>query len=134
MLAIAAVKRSGKYAIMPSFTFAATAWAAKWAGLTPYFVDINPETLMMDPYLVLRVLMSSGVDAAIVVSYATFGMPIDIEYLNELNKTVPVVLDAASSLGTIDNQDGLQNGYSATFPIVFSLHATKIFRRWRRWI
>src|ERR1700761_4061329 len=39
ILAIKAVteKRGGRYALMPSFTFAATAHAALWAGLTPIF-------------------------------------------------------------------------------------------------
>src|SRR5882757_2651367 len=32
------------YALMPSFTFAATAHAAVWAGLTPLLCDIEPDT------------------------------------------------------------------------------------------
>src|ERR1700710_1208113 len=32
------------YALMPSFTFAATAHAAIWAGLTPLLCDIEPDT------------------------------------------------------------------------------------------
>jgi dTDP-4-amino-4,6-dideoxygalactose transaminase len=31
-----------KYALMPSFTFAAAAQAALWCGLTPLFCDIDP--------------------------------------------------------------------------------------------
>lgn len=43
ILAISQSKRSkGKYAIMPSFTFAATPLAAEWCGLEPYFLDIEP--------------------------------------------------------------------------------------------
>src|SRR5882672_8924011 len=33
-----------RYALMPSFTFAATAHAAIWAGLTPLLCDIDRET------------------------------------------------------------------------------------------
>ena len=37
-----------RFALMPSFTFAATAQAAVWCGLTPLFCDIDPETWMPD--------------------------------------------------------------------------------------
>src|SRR5690349_3303554 len=33
-----------RFALMPSFTFAATAQAALWAGLTPLLCDIDPES------------------------------------------------------------------------------------------
>src|SRR5262245_8937208 len=33
-----------RYALMPSFTFAATAHAALWVGLRPLLSDIDPET------------------------------------------------------------------------------------------
>ena len=36
--------KGGGYALMPSFTFAAVAQAAIWAGLTPLLCDIDPET------------------------------------------------------------------------------------------
>ena len=37
------------YCLMPSYTFVATAVAALNAGYTPYFVDMNPDTLALDP-------------------------------------------------------------------------------------
>src|SRR5690606_27503528 len=50
ILAIALLKRAGgRYALMPSFTFAATPLAATWAGLTPYFVDVDSRGFSMDP-------------------------------------------------------------------------------------
>ena len=33
-----------RYALMPSFTFAATAQAALWVGLTPLLCDVDPNT------------------------------------------------------------------------------------------
>src|SRR4051794_10099233 len=36
--------RARKYALMPSFTFAATGHAALWNRLTPLFCDIDPHT------------------------------------------------------------------------------------------
>ncbi len=49
ILAINTVKRQGaRYALMPSFTFAATPLAAMWCGLTPYFVDIRAGDWALD--------------------------------------------------------------------------------------
>src|ERR1700678_1792583 len=39
---------SGKFALMPAFTFAAAAHAALWCGLTPLLCDIDPKTWEAD--------------------------------------------------------------------------------------
>src|SRR5579875_4033625 len=61
MLAIREVigdKRAARrrYALMPSFTFAATAQAALWCGLTPLLCDIDPETWLPDAACEQRLL------------------------------------------------------------------------------
>src|SRR3989442_687951 len=35
---------AGSLCVMPSWTFVATAAAAVWAGLEPYFIDVDPGT------------------------------------------------------------------------------------------
>jgi dTDP-4-amino-4,6-dideoxygalactose transaminase len=60
--------------------------------------------------------------------YATFGTPIDLERYQQITTQfgVPVVVDAASSLGTLDAQGrGFGSGFAGT--VVFSMHATKSF-------
>ena len=42
-------KSRRRYALMPSFTFAAAAQAAQWNRLTPLFCDINPSDWSADP-------------------------------------------------------------------------------------
>ena len=60
--------------------------------------------------------------------YATFGYPIDLEQYTKLADQlgVPVVVDAAASLGTLDEQGrGFGSGFAGS--VVYSMHATKSF-------
>jgi dTDP-4-amino-4,6-dideoxygalactose transaminase len=127
MLAIAAVRRPrGRYALMPSFTFAATPLAAQWCGLTPYFVDARRDEWCMDESALAAALATLGDEAAVVVTYATFGAPIDLRAYARLHgDRVPVVIDAAPSLGSMAPDGPFASGFPG--PVVYSLHATKAF-------
>lgn len=127
MLAISLCHRPGKrYAIMPSFTFAATPLAAMWCGLEPYFIDIDPETWCLDENQVEMAVKDLGDEVAIIVPYATFGTGINLSrYAAWHNAGVPVVVDAASSLGTVIDDRHFGSGFPGA--VVFSLHATKSF-------
>jgi dTDP-4-amino-4,6-dideoxygalactose transaminase len=113
---------------MPSFTFAATAQAALWCGLTPLLCDIDPANWAADPAAESELLTRYAGKIAVVIPYATFGYPIDLErytrFATQLG--VPVVVDAAASLGTFDEQGrGFGSGFAGS--VVFSMHATKSF-------
>lgn len=127
MVALKLHGRSGRrHVIMPSYTFAATPLAAMWAGFTPYFVDIEQGNWAADTGAIAAAIDSLNDDVAAVVPYATFGNSIDLEYYAGLERSgIPVVVDAASSLGC---RDGELN-FGAGFPgiVVYSLHATKSF-------
>ncbi|MGI4757708.1 MAG: DegT/DnrJ/EryC1/StrS family aminotransferase [Janthinobacterium lividum] len=117
-----------KYALMPSFTFAAAAQAALWNGLTPLFCDVSPTTWSADPSSELRILDQFRGEIAVVVPYATFGYDIDLAWYETLHQAfdVPIVVDAAASLGTVSaNQKAFGTGFSGT--VVYSMHATKSF-------
>jgi dTDP-4-amino-4,6-dideoxygalactose transaminase len=118
----------GKLAMMPAFTFAATAQAAEWAGLRPLLVDSDPDDWSACAAAEIRMLKKYRDRIGVIVPYATFGNPIDLDryawLMREYN--VGVVVDAAASLGTIDSA-GQGFGTGAPFPVVFSLHATKTF-------
>jgi dTDP-4-amino-4,6-dideoxygalactose transaminase len=118
----------GQFALMPSFTFAAAAHAALWCGLTPLFCDIHPRTWAADPFAEAEMLRDYGDRIAVVMPYATFGHDIDLQHYTRIAKQlgVPVVVDAAASLGTFDERG---RGFGAGFPgtIVYSMHATKSF-------
>ena len=120
--------RPGALVLMPSLTFAATAQAAVWAGLTPIICDIDPASWAACAQAEERLLRDLGGRIAVVMPYATFGNAIDLERYAWLKRRhgVGVVIDAASSLGTIAD-DGLGFGAEAPFATVYSMHATKTF-------
>ncbi len=125
ILSIAQLKRPGKYALMPSFTFAATPLSAVWCGLEPYFIDIKPTDWCMDEELLEEALQTLGDDVAVVVPYATFGTELNLAYYESLiRRNIPVIVDAASSFGSIKEKHHLQ-GFGGA--VVYSFHATKSF-------
>ncbi|MCM3271232.1 DegT/DnrJ/EryC1/StrS family aminotransferase [Paenibacillus elgii] len=129
MLAILQSKRPrGKYAVMPSFTFAATPLAAEWCGLEPYFLDIEPDDWQMNRTQLEETVERLGEQIAVVVPYATFGSAIDLSIYNKLlQEGIPVVIDAAASFGTTALEDAAQFGKGFGGAVVFSFHATKTF-------
>lgn len=125
--AIASSRRpKGRFALMPSFTFAATPLAAMWCGLEPYFIDIREGDLCMEPDLLFETVDKMGDDVAIVIPYAAFGTHCDLSpYRSLLENGVPVVVDAAASFGTRGPRGQFGQGFPGA--VVFSFHATKTF-------
>jgi dTDP-4-amino-4,6-dideoxygalactose transaminase len=120
--------KQGTLAIMPALTFAATAQAAAWAGLTPLVCDIDPDDWGACALAEERLLQRHGERVGVVVPYATFGNAIDLDRYVHFQRRygVGVVIDAASSLGTLDDA-GEGFGARAPFAVVHSMHATKTF-------
>ena len=118
----------GRFAIMPALTFAATAQAALWAGLTPLICDIDPDDWTASAAAEERLLRDYGDRIAVMLPYATFGTAIDLDRYAWLQRQhgVGVVIDAAASLGTLDDS-GAGFGAGAPFACVYSMHATKTF-------
>ncbi|MEG3163894.1 DegT/DnrJ/EryC1/StrS family aminotransferase [Sphingomonas sp. PB2P19] len=120
--------KPGTLALMPAMTFAATAHAAAWAGLTPLICDIDSDDWGVCAAAEERLLQAHGDRIGVVVPYATFGNAIDLERYADYRRRfgVGVVVDAASSLGTRDAA-GEGFGARAPFAVVHSMHATKTF-------
>jgi len=120
--------RPGRYALVPAFTFAATAHAALWAGLTPILVDSDSADWAASITAMEEALARHGEEVAVVVPYDTFGCGIDLDRYQALSDRhdVGVVIDAAASLGSLDAA-GRGFGTGARFTCVFSMHATKTF-------
>lgn len=117
-----------RYALMPSFTFAAAAQAAMWNRLTPLFCDINPQDWSADRSSEQELLEKYHDQIAVIVPYATFGYSIDLSWYEEVHRRygIPAIVDAAASLGTLDDAGrGFGAGFSGA--IVFSMHVTKSF-------
>jgi dTDP-4-amino-4,6-dideoxygalactose transaminase len=118
----------GRYALMPSFTFAAAAHAALWAGLIPLLCDIDLETWNACPEAEDDLLRRYRGRIACVVPYACFGNCIDLERYERIarDERVGVVVDAAASLGSLD-EHGRGFGAGFSHAIVYSMHVTKTF-------
>nr|WP_232474572.1 DegT/DnrJ/EryC1/StrS family aminotransferase [Roseomonas rubea] len=118
----------GRYVLMPSFTFAAAAHAALWCGLTPLLCDIDSETWLPDPGAEERLLERYGHKIALILPNASFGNSLDLTHYDRLSAVydVPVVIDAAASLGSLDAK-GRAFGAGCRHPLVYSMHATKSF-------
>ena len=117
-----------RYALMPSFTFAAAAQAVQWNRLTPLFCDINRVDWSADEQSEAELLERYKDEIAVVVPYATFGYDIDLDRYERIQRDygIPVVIDAAASLGTIsENGVGFGSGFSGA--VIYSMHVTKSF-------
>jgi dTDP-4-amino-4,6-dideoxygalactose transaminase len=117
-----------KYAILPAFTFAATAHAAIWNNLIPLFCDIDRNTWQPSLDSQEELLRRFAGETAVLIPYATFGANLDLSALSELSSRydVPVVVDAAASLGSLDAQQR-QFGAGFMYPLAYSMHVTKAF-------
>jgi dTDP-4-amino-4,6-dideoxygalactose transaminase len=109
-------------AIVPSFTFSATAHAVAWNGLHPVFADIDPETLTLSADATHH---ATGVRTAAIVATHTFGTPCDVEGLSSLARRngLRLVFDAAHAFGS--TKAGTRIGGFGDAE-VFSLSPTKL--------
>ena len=62
----------GDEVIVPTHTFVATANAALYAGAIPEFVDIDPQTLCIDPERAEKALTDGGYRAVLPVHFAGY--------------------------------------------------------------
>ena len=73
-----------------------------FGGLEPYFIDISIDDWYMDKTVLLDKIEELKEEVAIVVPYATFGSWMNLEEYEELEKSVPVVVDAAPGFGLMN--------------------------------
>lgn len=111
----------GDEVIVPPMTFAATANCVVFQGATPIFVDVDPETLLIDPEQVLSKI-SENTKAVIAVDYA--GQPCDYDALRQIcgDHSLALVADSCHALGAAYN--GRKVGTLADLT-VFSFHPVK---------
>jgi dTDP-4-amino-4,6-dideoxygalactose transaminase len=100
----------GDYVIAPTFTYVATISPAIHLGAQPVFVDSERETWNMDPNLleeaIKSLILANKKPKAIIVVH-TYGMPSRMKELSDISERygVPIVEDAAESLGSTYNQE-----------------------------
>lgn len=89
----------GDEVIVPAMTFAATANCVVFQGGTPVFVDVDPDTLLIDPVQV-EARITPRTKAIIAVDYA--GQPCDYDALQAIadRHGLSLVADACHALGS----------------------------------
>lgn len=120
-LAIRALQLKGEIITTP-FTFIATISSIIWEGCTPVFVDIDPETLCIDPKKIEEKITYHTVG---IMPVHVFGNCCDIEAIDAIAKkhNLKVIYDACHSVGV--NYKG-QSVFNYGDISVTSFHATKM--------
>jgi dTDP-4-amino-4,6-dideoxygalactose transaminase len=110
----------GGVCLMPAYTFIASAHAVTNAGLEPYLLDVNPDTMALTPDIVTAALEVLPTRPAAVLVVSAFGAPPDLQAWEafETEHGVPVVIDAAAAATSLRTMTGV--------PVCLSLHATKV--------
>lgn len=129
-LRAATLGQPGDEVLVPSFTFAATACAIRWAGLKPVFLDVRPDCWMLDSESVVTALRERGDRVVAVMAGSTFGAPPPADVAAgwecaSREAGVPLIVDSAAGFGGV-RSDGQPLGGLGRLE-VFSLHATKPF-------
>jgi len=121
MAAILCDLKPGDEVIMPSFTFVSTANAVMRCGATPIFVDVQSDTLNIDPDLIEQKI-TDKTKAIFVVHYAGVSCDMDrIATISE-NRNLIVVEDAAQGVNATYNGRALGSiGHLGAY----SFHDTK---------
>jgi dTDP-4-amino-4,6-dideoxygalactose transaminase len=123
MLAAKALNLTGKV-IVPAFTFAATVQSLSWTGVEPLFCDVDPQTHMITPELIVPLL--DDLDVSAILPVHLWGNFCNTEALEELaqGKGIPVYYDAAHAFGC--TRKGRKAGCHGALEI-FSFQATNVF-------
>ena len=120
--ALQALRITGEVITTP-YSFVATAHSLLWNGIKPVFVDVDPNTLNLDP---------SKIEAAItpqttaIMPVHCYGHPCDTKAIQKIadNYNLRVIYDAAHAFGVKDEGGSvLRHGDLS----VLSFHATKVF-------
>jgi dTDP-4-amino-4,6-dideoxygalactose transaminase len=114
---------AGSEVITTPLTFAATAHAICWNGLTPVFADVSPATLTIDPASVRKAITSK---TTAILAVHVYGTVCDLKGLQGVANEhgLRLIYDAAHAFGT--TVDGKSIGLFGDASI-FSFHATKLF-------
>jgi dTDP-4-amino-4,6-dideoxygalactose transaminase len=110
-------------AVVPSFTFVATALAAEECGYIPFIADVDGKTWILDGKRLLDEVPLDRV--GVVIPAAPFGkiVPLDEWQAFSERTGIPVVIDGAACFDLLV-ADSRNIGQ---IPIALSLHATKSF-------
>ena len=120
--ALQALRVTGEVITTP-YSFVATAHSLLWHGNKPVFVDVEPETLNLDPAKIEAAITSQ---TTAIMPVHCYGNPCDVAPIQTIadNYNLRVIYDACHAFGVTDTGGSiLQHGDLSCI----SFHATKVF-------
>jgi len=123
MLATAGRPPAAAAAIVPAFTFVATALAAEQAGYRPRLVDVAPASWALEPE---RLEPGTAVPGDLVVPVAPFGRAVAQDGWSTFRRSTGhhVVIDGGASFEALTENPGR---FVGDIPVALSFHTTKSF-------
>jgi dTDP-4-amino-4,6-dideoxygalactose transaminase len=122
--ALQALRITGEVITTP-YSFVATAHSLLWNGIKPVFVDIDPQTLNLDP---ARIEAAITPQTTAILPVHVYGRPCDVDAIQKIADTynLRVIYDGAHAFGVRVGADahGLARHGDLT---MLSFHATKVF-------
>jgi dTDP-4-amino-4,6-dideoxygalactose transaminase len=120
--ALQALRITGEVITTP-YSFVATAHSLLWNGIKPVFVDVDPDTLNMDPE---RIEAAITPQTTAIMPVHCYGHPCNVERIQAIADTygLKVIYDAAHAFGVKCHCGSLLNHGDLS---VLSFHATKVF-------
>lgn len=120
--ALQALRVTGEVITTP-YSFVATTHALAWNGLTPVFVDIDPESLNIDP---ARIEAAITPRTTAILPVHCYGRPCEVEAIERIAEhfNLKVIYDAAHAFGVQCQSGSVLNHGDLS---VLSFHATKVF-------
>lgn len=122
LTALQALRVTGEVITTP-YSFVATAHSLLWNGIKPVFVDIDPDTLNMDP---ARIEAAITPQTTAIMPVHCYGNPCAVEAIQKIadNYNLRVIYDAAHAFGVEDAGGSILRHGDLS---VLSFHATKVF-------
>lgn len=120
--ALQALRVTGEVITTP-YSFVATSHSLLWNGIKPVFVDINPNTLNLDP---AKIEAAITPQTTAIMPVHCYGHPCDVDAIQKIadNYNLKIIYDAAHAFGVEDAKGSVLNYGDLS---VLSFHATKVF-------
>jgi dTDP-4-amino-4,6-dideoxygalactose transaminase len=120
--ALQALSITGEVITTP-YSFVATSHSLLWNGIEPVFVDIDPNTLNIDPAKIVAAITPR---TTAIMPVHCYGHPCDVDAIQKIADTynLKVIYDAAHAFGVNCHCGSLLNHGDLS---VLSFHATKVF-------
>jgi len=120
--ALQALRITGEVITTP-YSFVATSHSLLWNGIKPVFVDIDPNTLNLDP---AKIEAAITPQTTAIMPVHCYGHPCDVVRIQKIADTygLKVIYDAAHAFGVQLHSGSVLNHGDLS---VLSFHATKVF-------